>query len=392
MFYYLTEISGKFELLRPTLSVKVKRIDDMNSLALENVKIPNTGTLKRKARDTQDGGSRKRMRPENICSESYSQDGVSRVISDENSTSVERYSVSGQKLKIVCYRKFNDGEVDRNGHVTSLSPRSKTSSPVSKPTESESPLPSPSTKSDRNEKVPSLSSNSKLYYSPQAKSTKTATAGQSKSTKCDTPTQSKPPKLSMLQQYEPCKTQTVPQSRSSKLETAAPKNSTKSREEKVKLDNIKKIGKSRSLKNNDINDLLGDDSETEESSSSSDGEEEEEAKLERSDSAAVKGTVQGRDDDDVEEIPLPGSAVSKVVKVNKQSTKKADSHEDKLKNLPLPGFITPKKDKYEEPKSKSTIKKRFTCEECSESFTTQAELKAHEEDHDFQPVSKTPSR
>ncbi|XP_045615281.1 origin recognition complex subunit 1 isoform X2 [Procambarus clarkii] len=104
----------------PTIDKIVKR-DESPEITLQgNVHPPQT--LKRQAADEDDLAPRKRARISlNDCFKENT-DKSSKVISNENMTSVERQSISGRKLKIVCYRKFNDGEIDRNGNLTPLSP------------------------------------------------------------------------------------------------------------------------------------------------------------------------------------------------------------------------------------------------------------------------------
>ncbi|CAL4063001.1 unnamed protein product, partial [Meganyctiphanes norvegica] len=54
---------------------------------------------------------------------------------------------------------------------------------------------------------------------------------------------------------------------------------------------------------------------------------------------------------------------------------------------------TPQKKAKLPPKSKSTAKKRFVCDECGDKFSTRTELQDHEEEHeDFKPITKTPGR
>lgn len=364
-----TELSAKYELVVPTLSVKVKRIEDMSSASLGNIKIPHG--LKRRADDTHTQEPRKRGRPADSHSPSPTKREFSRVVTDENSTSVERHTVSGRKLKFVCYRRLNAGEIDKYGRETSLHPKIYTS-PL-KSTKSETLTQSSPAKSKRIGEIPPLPSNNKSPCSSQSTHTKFKSPSRPKSTK---PESLSPPEL-----------------KSGTTKIVAPSNVTKHSTEE-KLGTIKKIGKIRSLRDNEICDLLV--SESEDSSTSSDSEDDDdddepEVKTDRT--ATVKGDKQRTLLDRISDLPLPDCFSSKTVTPSKLASKETKAQIDVIKDSTVPEVATPKKGRREEQKSKSTIKKRFTCDECQESFTTSVELRDHEEDHeDFEPVSKTPGR
>ncbi|XP_042212573.1 origin recognition complex subunit 1-like [Homarus americanus] len=297
----LLEPSGKFELLKPTISIKLKKINVLKSTSPSGVRLPHT--LKRQAVDTDDHTPKKRPRTSFNEKDSPMRDTLSKIISNENMTSVERHTGFGRKLKIVCYRKFNDGEVDRNGCVTPLSPKFREKSSPSKPRSVVS---------------------SSVYKSS-----------------------------------------------------------------KEKIDIVKKIGKVRALKDDEITDLLGSDSEDMDSSES-----EEEGE-----------NLESDEEDKKIKTPFNISQVGNQKRSPKkfescQNLRKDDSLSDTSKkcvpknekDLPLPFFTTPKKDRHVSSKSKSSMKKKHQCSDCVESFLTLTELREHEEEHEFQPVAVTPSR
>lgn len=147
---------------------------------------------------------------------------------------------------------------------------------------------------------------------------------------------------------------------------------------------IKKIGKLRALKDNEIHNVL--DSDASESEEDSDMEEDELPDLAKQTDTSQNFTKVS---------PFKESTGDTQSRSSEPVPKKSKREkEDVLKDLSLPKMVTPKKCKKEDTKSKSTIKKRFKCEECRLSFSTRAELREHdEEEHDdFQPISKTPSR
>lgn len=147
---------------------------------------------------------------------------------------------------------------------------------------------------------------------------------------------------------------------------------------------IKRIGKLRALKDNEIHNVL--DSDASESEEDSDMEEDELPSLTKQTDTSQNFTKVSPFKDSTSTTQSRSS--EPVPKKRKREMK------DVLKDLSVPKMITPKKCKKEDTKSKSTVKKRFKCEECRLSFSTRAELKEHdEEEHDdFQPISKTPSR
>lgn len=153
----------------------------------------------------------------------------------------------------------------------------------------------------------------------------------------------------------------------------------------VKTSSVKKIGKIRALKDNELDFVLdSDDSENgNESSSEDEGIDNEPKHTEASRKFTKVSSLKDSASDTQNRSPKP-------------TAKKQDRNhlEDLLKDIPRPEMITPKKSKKDHVKSKSTIKKRFKCEECAISFSSRAELQEHdEEEHDdFLPTSKTPSR
>lgn len=408
---YSTELRGKYEMLVPTLSLKMKRIEDLSPAVLDNLKVSHS--LKRRADDAKNQESRKRARPDATHIENRTKRESSNVISDENSTSVERYTTSGRRVKIVCYRKLIDGEINRNGEVTTrplkqmyTSPKRKSTkmdtSLQSKSTGSESIAQSPSVKLSKSRQITSESPNVNVYSSPQSKPTKSESPSRSRSTNYESPSKSRLTHSERLPRCKSKKFQTPqkpeskdPETRSpfkfksSKLETVAPSSVNKSPEEK-KLESIKKIGRIRALQDNEITDLL--DSDDEDKDSNSDDEDSGEEEEENSEIEVIKTAPSNRNRKtpalDREEDSNP----SKTTSLSKSVSKKPESCLDCVKDCPLPKFTT-EKGTQEKPKSKSTVKKRFKCKECCESFTSRRELRDHEEDHeDFRPVSKTPSR
>ncbi|XP_045114139.1 origin recognition complex subunit 1-like isoform X2 [Portunus trituberculatus] len=248
-------------------------------------------SLKRKASETELCNERKKSRLASEYAENSHKE-MSRVISDEDATVVERHTSSGRKLKILCYRKLSDGVIDTKGNPTPWSPEPK-------PTK---PLPSP----DANSK-----------------------------------------------------------SSPSKSRCSVAKNSS-----------IKEIGKIRALKDNEIDSILvSDDNESE-----SDMDDDHEDKNCKSSSKNTKVSI------------LKDSTSDTLNNSHKPISKGHKNYSEELE--PLPEMITPKKSKKHTVKSKSTVKKRFKCEECALSFSSRAELRDHdEEEHDdFEPISKTPSR
>lgn len=146
---------------------------------------------------------------------------------------------------------------------------------------------------------------------------------------------------------------------------------------------IKEIGKIRALKDDEICNVLGSDSETEEDSDDD----------ELPDLTAILPDTSGK-------IPKVSSvkwSTSNIVTRTLEPVSERQSKtklKDALKGLPLPKMVTPEKCKKEPIKSQSTVKKRFKCDECAISFSSRAELQEHdEEEHDdFKPISKTPTR
>lgn len=285
--------------------------------------------LKQHVSDVDNPIPRKKVRPSHVVTNSCTQDMQSKVISSENMTSVERHTSSGRKLKIVCYRRFNNGEIDRNGNVTLLSPRFHSESPP----------------------------NSSPPKSPHHKS----------------------------------QTITSPSVNKSPNE---------------KLESIKKIGRLRALKDNEINDLLSTNSENEESSDSEEEDQPFQLKADRKlASPHIRHSANQRKIekdveylDSIQDSPLPDLRATKKTKTSRSESKsknqkKNEAHLSGIKNLPLPDYVTPKKDKHTKPKSKSTTKKSFICRSSNEPFSTCAELRDHEEEQEcIQPVSKTSSR
>ena len=250
-------------------------------------------SLKRKASETELSNERKKSRyASEDAKNSYKE--VSRVVTDDDATVVERHTSSGRTLKILCYRKLSDGVIDAKGNPTPWSPEPK-------PTKS--PLGSPGANSES---------------SPS-----------------------------------------------------------KSKSSTGKTSSIKEIGKIRALKDNEIDSILiSDDSESE-----SDKDDDQEAKNCRSTGKNTKVSILK---------DFTGDTVNKSLKPVLKSHRK--NYAEELE--PLPEMVTPKKNKKHIVKSKSTVKKRFKCEECAVSFSSRAELREHdEEEHDdFKPISKTPSR
>ncbi|XP_063883077.1 origin recognition complex subunit 1-like [Scylla paramamosain] len=258
--------------------------------------VASSPSLKRKASETELSSERKKSRlaledAKNSCKE------VSRVVSDEDVTMVERHTSSGRKLKILCYRKLSDGMIDKDGNPTPWSPDTKST---------KSPLASPDANSE-----------------------------------------------------------------SSPL---------KSKSSTAKTSSIKEIGKIRALKDNEIDFILDSDDNESESDMDVDKDNDHEAKNCKSSRKHTKVSILKDFIGDTE-----NSSPKPVLKNHSKNR-----YEDLQ---PLPEMITPKKKKHSV-KSKSTIKKRFRCEECAVSFPSRAELREHdEEEHDdFQPISKTPSR
>ena len=264
-----------------------------------NDEVASSSSMKRKASETEQHDGRKKPRifsdDKDICKE------MSRVVSDDDVTMVERRTSSGRKLKIVCYRKLNDGVADNDEDRTTLS---------HVPKSTKSPLVSPNAKS---ESLPVISS------SPN-----------------------------------------------------------------VKTSSVKHIGKIRALRDNEIDVLFSDESENENESDDEDDKcIDHEPKHTQASRKITSVSILKGSSDTQNTSPKP---------VSKQSSK--NHPEDSLKAMPLHDIVTPKKSRRDSIKSKSTIKKRFQCKECSMAFSCRAELREHdEEEHDdFQPISKTPSR
>lgn len=257
--------------------------------------------------------------------EATSEEEDSLVVSTDNMTSVERTTGSGRRLKIICYRSLNEGKIDKYGVPTTQSPKVK-SSPSSL-RERSLPEKNAGRKPQRNIKEESNSDSSPVRASDS------------------TPAKNK-----------------ISKDRTSSL---------------------KKMGKVRGLKDTEISDLLGSDSEIEE----------------------VEGGLSGSGEEDLEsEHTLEKQrAESKLAQDKTESCSRLHPQnnltETPTKNmrdltLPLPECKTPrevKKTKEDKVKSKSTVKKRFKCGECGETFTTRTELSDHKEDHDdFKPLPSTP--
>lgn len=253
--------------------------------------------LKRKASETELSNERKKSRlasedAKNSCKE------MSRVVSDEDVTMVERHTSSGRKVKILCYRKFSDGVIDENG-------KSVPWSPGPKPTKS--PLASPDTNSES----------------------------------------------SLL----------------------------KSKSSTAKTSSIKEIGKIRALKDNEIDFILDSD----------DNESESDSEVDKDNDHVAKNCKSSRK---TTKVSILKDSVSDTQHRSPKSISKNLSKNRSEDLEPLPEMVTPKKNKKYKVMSKSTIKKRYKCEECAISFSSRGELREHdEEEHDdFQPISKTPSR
>lgn len=295
----LQEPSAKFELRKKTFSLKLPKIKD-NTTA--NAQLPQN--LKRQATDDDNHIPRKRARTTLKENDTQRKDRLSEATNDGSLASRETSSSYGRKHKIVCYRELNDGEVDRNGNITPLSPKfNRKASPQKSPNGISTILNSP------NEKI----------------------------------------------------------------------------------ENIKKIGKVRALKVNEISNLLGSDSEDDSSSSSSRNEEEEQPTPEPykkfESSFCVNQTVNSK----IDHMEIDGESYQNLPLPNLTSVMKGTS-KNKKEVGPCSESITPNK-KNVQPKPKSSTKKRYECDTCCEVFSTRMELRDHEEDHkESEPVSRTPGR
>ncbi|XP_071534634.1 origin recognition complex subunit 1 isoform X2 [Panulirus ornatus] len=330
----LLEPSARFELLKPNLIVRLKPLEDL-SPSSSDFHAPQT--LKRHTSDIDNSVPRKKVRSSPMVTNSHTEDVVSKVISCENMTSVERHTSSGRKLRIVCYRKFNDGEIDRNGDVTPLSPK---------------------------------------FHKESLLNTSHP--------------ESSPPKCSL------------PKSPYHKSQTITP-NVSKSPNEK--LQTMRKTGKLRALKDNEISDLLGTDSEDEESSSSEEEGHQYQLKTNRkllatpysrhySDKKKIrKGLENLHGKQDLPDLKATKKSETLRSKCSSKNQKENETYLYFLKDLPFPECTTPKKDRHAKQKSKSSIKKSFLCKSCNEPFSTCGELRDHEEEHNYiHPASKTPDR
>ncbi|XP_037781612.1 LOW QUALITY PROTEIN: origin recognition complex subunit 1-like [Penaeus monodon] len=281
--------SAKFELLRNNISIKLKRVE-LKAGLLENNNVPKS--LKRQASDSDFSVQNKRLRPESNSSAAHTprDERLSRVISNENMTRVERQTGSGRKLKIVCYRKLNDGNIDKEGNITPMSPEFKAA--------------------QKSKKSPDNNSPGKIEN-------------------CLSP-------ISLMSPKE-------------------------------KIDSIKQVGKVRALKDTEITDLLGSDSEAESEPIDLDSE------------------------DDIPKSTSLKPTIKQATKVSQKAKKVIDFDTE---DLPFPDELKTPKKKPGRPKSKSTTKKRFECRECGERFETRRDLKEHDEDEhdDFEPIVKKRGR
>ncbi|KAK3878974.1 hypothetical protein Pcinc_016418 [Petrolisthes cinctipes] len=277
--------------------------------------------------------------------EAASEEEKSLVISNDNMTSVERKTGSGRRLKFICYRSLNEGKIDKNGTPTALSP---------------------SVKSSRSNHVSST-----IKRNTPVKNV----TGKPQNITQDPDSDSSPQKVKAI--------------------TATKKKMSKSR-----TTPLKEIGKVRALKDNEISDLLGSDSDNESGITS--GEDEEDTESEHT-FKKQKAKPQ-LDQEKTESRSRIHSQNNLTVASTKSTPTKLSQNKSKLfpgigtRDLisPLLDGRTPKKVKKTREvkvKSKSTVKKRFRCDECNETFAKRTELLDHEEDHDdFKPLPRTPGR
>ncbi|KAK4296566.1 hypothetical protein Pmani_030959 [Petrolisthes manimaculis] len=273
-----------------------------------------------------------------------SEEENSLVISNDNMTSVERKTGSGRRLKFVCYRSLNDGKIDMNGALTALSPN---------------------VKSSRSSHVSST-----IKRNTPVKNV----AGKPQNITEDSDSDSSPQKVKDI-------------------------TATKKKISNYKATPLKEIGKLRALKDNEISDLLGSDCENEKGLTS-----DEEEDTESEHTFKKQKAKSQLDQEKTESRSKIHSQNNLNVATTKSTPTKLSQNKSKLfpgigtRDLisPLLDGRTPKKVKKTRElkvKSKSTVKKRFRCDECNETFTTRTELLDHEEDHDdFKPLPRTPGR
>ncbi|XP_066957145.1 origin recognition complex subunit 1 isoform X2 [Macrobrachium rosenbergii] len=266
---------------------------------------------------------------------------------------VERVTNSGRTLKVLCYKMFSNGEIDRNGMLTS--PKGKANLTPSSCT-------------------------------PKKQSSDKSNMLKNKSN--DT----------INEQKSPCE----------------------------KLESIKKIGKVRGLKVNEISDLLGGDSDSE-LSDAGDGEVESDSDAEKTsvknasrqhEKIAEKVKPKERSLHDVKEVQKDKIGENKVkiykcqeCKATFTSKEERDSHQDhccnskgefssktpkshpQMKNV-MVGHTAEGKSPGGKAGKPERGGKRYKCIDCGQSFGSRQERSDHELEHDedFKPLPATPSR
>lgn len=246
-------------------------------------------------------------------------------------------------VNVVNYQQLNRGEVDKDGNPTALTPKSKLK--------------------NKENTLSGFSSPTKRFASP----TKSSLASPGKKN-CESP-------------FKSVRNEKTSPSQS-------PLMSPKDRKE-----NIKQIGKVRALKKDEITDLLG---------SSGDEDDEDEDNIEEpmdveENIEEKKTTRRDIKKSETEMAPEPRKSGRRSI-VPKGIHRGLDIESDE--ELPFPfgtpdfkALKTPQKKAKVLPKSKSTAKKRFICDDCGDKFSSRVELQDHEEDHeDFKPITKTPGR
>lgn len=326
-------------------------------MKLRNEVVPDPPfSLKRKATGAEphSAAKKRRMAPEGDENKPCKE--ASHVTSNDNMTKVERRTSSGRKVKIVCYRKLEDGEIDKDGKATPFSQDPETKEPLVTRTPDHSPL---KTCKSPQEKVLSIKNIGKLRALRDNEIENVLHSDSSDGD--DGP------------DYEDDELPDLTESPKTLSKASPPKKSIND----TQSNSLKTLSEASPLKKS-IKDIQSKSAKT------------------LSEASPFKKSL----NDTQNKSPKTPSKVSPLKEsindtqgnsselISKKSSKKA------LKALPLPEMETPEKRSKRDIKCNSTIKKRFKCEECALSFSSRAELREHddEEHDDFEPLSKTPSR